>query len=96
MPAAENAISGNVFQPTTEMLYTQCTGSWASAIVMVRKNDQTYRLCVDCRDLNEYTVKDAYPLPCIQNTLDPVIGQMVFHFGLNVRLRAGRAYSQGS
>lgn len=44
--------------------------SWASPIVMVRKKDQTYRLCVDYRILNERTIKDAYPLPRIQDTLD--------------------------
>ncbi|RXN37980.1 Retrovirus-related Pol poly from transposon [Labeo rohita] len=43
---------------------------WASPIVMVRKKDQTYRICVDYRALNERTIKDAYPLPRIQDTLD--------------------------
>ncbi|RXN37833.1 Transposon Ty3-G Gag-Pol poly [Labeo rohita] len=43
---------------------------WASPIVMVRKKDQTYRLCVDYRALNERTIKDAYPFPRIQDTLD--------------------------
>ncbi len=43
---------------------------WSSPIVMVQKKDQTYRLCVDYRTLNERTIKDAYPLPRIQDTLD--------------------------
>lgn len=33
--------------------------SWASPIIMVQKKDQTYRLCVDYRALNERTIKDA-------------------------------------
>lgn len=37
---------------------------------MVKKKDQRLRLCVDYRPLNERTLKDAYPLPCIQDTLD--------------------------
>lgn len=44
--------------------------SWASPIVMVRKKDGTYRLCIDYRALNDATIKDAYPLPRIQDTLD--------------------------
>lgn len=44
--------------------------SWASPIVMVRKKDGTHRLCVDYRALNDCTIKDAYPLPRIQDTLD--------------------------
>lgn len=37
---------------------------------MVRKKDGTYRLCIDYRALNDATIKDAYPLPRIQDTLD--------------------------
>ena len=44
--------------------------SWAAPIVMVRKKDKSPRLCVDYRPLNERTIKDAYPLPRIQDTLD--------------------------
>ncbi|CAI5671880.1 unnamed protein product [Oreochromis niloticus] len=44
--------------------------SWASPIVMVRKKDRTYRLCIDYRALNDRTITDAYLLPCIQDTLD--------------------------
>ncbi|CAI5689901.1 unnamed protein product [Oreochromis niloticus] len=44
--------------------------SWASSIVMVRKKDGTYRLCIDYRALNDRTITDAYPLPRIQDTLD--------------------------
>uniref|UniRef100_A0AAV2K8I4 RNA-directed DNA polymerase n=1 Tax=Knipowitschia caucasica TaxID=637954 RepID=A0AAV2K8I4_KNICA len=44
--------------------------SWASPIVMVRKKDGTYRLCIDYRALNSRTITDAYPLPRIQDTLD--------------------------
>lgn len=51
-------------------LASPSNSSWASPIVMVQKKDQTYRLCVDYRVLNERTIKDAYPLPRIQDTLD--------------------------
>lgn len=46
------------------------SSSWASPIVMVRKKDGTYRLCVDFRALNDHTITDAYSLPHIQDTLD--------------------------
>ena len=36
--------------------------SWASALHVVRKKDNTYRPCVDYRRVNDVTIKDVYPL----------------------------------
>ena len=42
---------------------------WASAVVLVWKNDGSLRFCVNLRKLNNWTVKDAYMLPQIDETL---------------------------
>jgi hypothetical protein len=43
---------------------------WASNVVIVKKKDGSLRFCVDLRQVNERTVKDAYPLPRIDHCLD--------------------------
>ena len=51
---------------------------WAAPIVTVRKPDNTLRLCVDYRKLNDVTVKDAFPLPRVDDALDAMAGASYF------------------
>ena len=52
--------------------------SWSSQVVLVTKKDGGTRFCVDYRPLNDVTVKDAYPLPRIDDTLDMLAGKQWF------------------
>ena len=47
---------------------------WGSAVVLARKKDGTLRFCIDYRELNKMTKKDAYPLPKIEECLDSLDG----------------------
>ena len=47
---------------------------WASVVVLVQKKDGSLRFCIDLRKLNNQTVKDAYLLPQIDETLDILQG----------------------
>ncbi|XP_066964237.1 uncharacterized protein [Macrobrachium rosenbergii] len=48
------------------------TSPWASPCILVRKTNNTYRMCTDYRKLNLKTVKDSYPLPRITDIIDSV------------------------
>ena len=51
---------------------------WASAVVLVRKKDGSLRFCIDLWKLNARTIKDAYGLPRIEETLDCLEGSIIF------------------
>lgn len=51
---------------------------YAAPVVLVRKRDQSLRMCVDYRALNAKTHRDAYPLPRIEEALDVLKGAKYF------------------
>ena len=51
---------------------------WASPVVLVRKKDGGLRFCIDLRKLNSRTVRDAYALPRIEESLESLAGATIF------------------
>eukprot|EP00731_Ephydatia_muelleri_P003480 Em0001g3480a len=66
----ESMLDNNVIEPLN--------GPWASPIVLVKKKDGSTRFCVDFRQLNSVTRKDALPIPRIDETLDALHGACWF------------------
>ena len=51
---------------------------WSAGVVLAKKKNGTTRFCVDYRKLNAFTIKDAYLLPRIDESLDHLSGAKWF------------------
>lgn len=59
---------------------------WGAPILFVKKNDGSYRMCIDYRELNKVTVKNRYPLLRIDDLFDQLQGASWFS---NIDMRSG-------
>nr|GFC37913.1 putative reverse transcriptase domain-containing protein [Tanacetum cinerariifolium] len=59
---------------------------WGAPVLFVKKKDESFRMCIDYRELNKLTVKNRYPLPRIDDLFDQLQGSSVYS---KIDLRSG-------
>ena len=64
------AVANEIEKLTNAGIARPSTSPWASPVVMVRKKDGGWRMCVDYRRLNSITKFDCFPLPRLDEALD--------------------------
>ena len=77
-PYRRDEVSGMLSEMLQKGVIKKSASPWASPIVLAQKKDGTTRFCVDYRQVNTVTRRDAYPLPQIDDTLDTLSGSKWF------------------
>ena len=80
-PERDNAIKEEVQKLITvqfirEVYYLD----WLANVVMVKKANGKWRMCVDFTDLNKACPKDSYPLPRIDQLVDSTADHQLLSF----------------
>lgn len=77
-PSEYEVVKEHINQLLTSQVIRESNSPYASPIVLVRKKDGSIRMCVDYRQLNSKTRRDAFPLPRIEESLDALSGACWF------------------
>ncbi|XP_071726817.1 uncharacterized protein [Rutidosis leptorrhynchoides] len=77
-PSQKDAIETMVAELLGNGVIRHSQSPFASPIVMVKKKDGSWRMCVDYRELSVKTVKDRFPIPIIEELIDELSGSGVY------------------
>ncbi|GKD08011.1 putative reverse transcriptase domain-containing protein [Tanacetum coccineum] len=69
-PSELEELSGKLKELQDKGFIRLSLSPWGAPILFVKKNDGSFRMCIDYRELNELTVKNRYPLPRIYDLFD--------------------------
>ncbi|XP_015074567.1 uncharacterized protein LOC107018569 [Solanum pennellii] len=82
----KDVIQGLVQQMLDQGIIQPSCSPFTSPVVLVGKKDGSWRLCVDYKDLNKFTVKNKFPIPIVEDLLDELGGSKIFS---KIDLRSG-------
>ena len=77
-PLDHDRIDVAVTDMLTKGIIIPSTIDWVSEPHLVKKDDGTFRFCIDFRPLNKVTIHDLYPLPRVDDLLDQLGGSRYF------------------
>ncbi|GJW38328.1 putative reverse transcriptase domain-containing protein [Tanacetum coccineum] len=85
-PSELEELSGQLKELQDKGFIRPSSSPWGAPVLFVKKKDGSFRMCIDCRELNKLTVKNRYPLPRIDDLFDQLQGSQFFS---KIDLRSG-------
>ncbi|CAF3755177.1 unnamed protein product, partial [Rotaria sp. Silwood1] len=85
-PYRKEMISNEITKMLNAGIIETCASPYAAPITLQPKKDGSLRFCIDYRELNSVTVRDVYPIPRIDDTLDQLQNAKYFS---SMYLRSG-------
>lgn len=77
-PAMQKVIDDQIDELLEEGRIEPSKSPYSSPIVLARKKNNEWRLCVDFRQINENSIRDAYPIPQINSILEKLRNSKYF------------------
>ncbi|GJX56838.1 putative reverse transcriptase domain-containing protein [Tanacetum coccineum] len=73
-PSELEELSGQLKELQHKGFIRPSSSPWGAPILLVKKKDGSFRMCIYYRELNKLTVKNRYPLPRINDLFDQLQG----------------------
>ncbi|GJU61594.1 putative reverse transcriptase domain-containing protein [Tanacetum coccineum] len=85
-PSEVEELSSQLKEPQDKGFIRPSSSPWRASVLFVKKKDGSFRMCIDYRELNKFTIKNCYPLLRIDYLFDQLQGSQYFS---KIDLRSG-------